>query len=56
MICLALPVLGVKKMDPRPFGSIGFGVLMINITCGLMYLLVFVFLVHRMLKLIGPRH
>jgi hypothetical protein len=29
---------------------------MIDITCGLMYLLVFVFVVHMMLKLLGPRH
>jgi hypothetical protein len=29
---------------------------MINIICGLMYLLVFVFIIHRMLKLLGPRH
>jgi hypothetical protein len=33
-----------------------FWCLMSNITCGLMYLLVFVFVVHRMLKLLGPRH
>jgi hypothetical protein len=29
---------------------------MINITCGLMCLLVFVFVVHMMVKLLGPRH
>jgi hypothetical protein len=29
---------------------------MINATCGLICLLVFVFVVHRMLKLLGPRH
>jgi hypothetical protein len=29
---------------------------MINITCGLMYLLVFMFVVHRMLKWLGIRH
>jgi Na+-driven multidrug efflux pump len=33
-----------------------FWCLMINITCGLMCLLVFVFVVHRMLKLLGPGH
>jgi Na+-driven multidrug efflux pump len=33
-----------------------FWCLMINITCGLMCLLVFVFVVHRMLKLLGQRH
>jgi hypothetical protein len=32
-----------------------FWCLMINITYGLMRLLVFVFVVHRMLKLLGPR-
>jgi hypothetical protein len=29
---------------------------MINITCGLMCLLVFVFVVHRILNLLGPMH
>jgi hypothetical protein len=33
-----------------------FWCLMINITCGLICLLVFVFVVHRMLNLLGPRH
>jgi hypothetical protein len=37
-------------MDPRPFGSKGFGSLMINITYELIRLLVFMIIVHRMLK------
>jgi hypothetical protein len=43
---------------PRTIWLNRFWCLMINITCGLMYLLVFVFVfvVHRMLKLLGPRH
>jgi hypothetical protein len=43
-------------MDPRAIWLNRFWCLMINITCGLMHLLVFVFVVHRMLKLLGPRH
>jgi hypothetical protein len=45
-----------KENGPRAIWLNRFWCLMINITCGLMYLLVFVFVVHRMLKLLGPRH
>jgi hypothetical protein len=45
-----------KENGPRAIWPNKFWCLMINITCGLMCLLVFVFVVHRMLKLLGPRH
>ena len=47
-----------KENGPQVIWLNRFWCLMINITCGLMYLLVFVFVfvVHRMLKLLGPRH
>jgi hypothetical protein len=45
-----------KENGPRTIWLNRFWCLMINITCGLMCLLVFVFLVHRMLKLLGPKH
>jgi hypothetical protein len=46
----------VRKMDLRPFGLIDFWCLMINITCELICLLVSMFVVHRMIKLLGARH
>jgi hypothetical protein len=42
-----------KENRPRAIWLNRFWCLMINITCGLMCLLVFVFAVHRMLKLLG---
>jgi hypothetical protein len=45
-----------KENGPRAIWLNKFWCLMINITCGLMCLLVFVFVVHMMLKLLGPRH
>jgi hypothetical protein len=45
-----------KENGPRAIWLNRFWCLMINITCGLMYLLVFMIVVHRMLKLLGPRH
>jgi hypothetical protein len=45
-----------KENGPRAIWLNRFWCLMINITCGLMCLLVFVFVVHRMLKLLAPRH
>jgi hypothetical protein len=45
-----------KENGPRAIWPNRFWCLMINITCGLMYLLVFVFVVHRMLKLLVRRH
>jgi hypothetical protein len=45
-----------KENGPRPIWLNRFWCLMINITCGLICLLVFAFVVHRMLKLFGPRH
>jgi hypothetical protein len=44
-----------KENGPKAIWLNRFWCLMINITCGLMCLLVFVFAVHRMLKLLGPR-
>jgi hypothetical protein len=56
----------VGLVNPGPRGCKGnghwaiwlnmFWCLMINITYGLMNLLMFVFVVHRMLKLLGPSH
>jgi hypothetical protein len=45
-----------KENGPRTIWLNMFWCLMINITCGLMTLLVFVFVVHMMLKLLGPRY
>jgi hypothetical protein len=45
-----------KENGPWTIWLDRFWCLMINITCGLMCLLVVVFVVHRMLKLLGPRH
>jgi hypothetical protein len=45
-----------KENGPRTIWLNRFWCLIINITCGLMCLLVFVLVVHRMLKLLGPRH
>jgi hypothetical protein len=45
-----------KENGPRVIWLNRFWCLMINITCGLMCLLVFMIVVHRMLKLLGPRH
>jgi hypothetical protein len=45
-----------KKNVPRAIWLNRFWCLMINTTCGLMCLLVFMFVVHRMLKLVGLRH
>jgi hypothetical protein len=45
-----------KKNGPRAIWLNRFWCLMINITCGLICLLVFVFVAHRMLKLLGPSH
>jgi hypothetical protein len=45
-----------KENGPRAIWLNRFWCLMINITCGLMCLLVFIFVVHRMLKLLGLRH
>jgi hypothetical protein len=42
-----------KENGPRAISPKRFWCLMINITCGLMCLLVFVLVVHRMLKLFG---
>jgi hypothetical protein len=42
-----------KENGPRAIWPNRFWCLMINITCGLMCLLVFMFVVHRMLKLPG---
>jgi hypothetical protein len=47
---------GCKENGHRAIWLNRFWCLMINITCGLMCLLVFVFVVHMMLKLLGPRH
>jgi hypothetical protein len=45
-----------KENGPLAIWLNGFWWLMINITYGLMCLLVFVLVVHMMLKLLGPRH
>jgi hypothetical protein len=47
-----------KENGPRAIWLNRFWCLMINIICGLTCLLVFVFVfvVHKMLKLLGPRH
>jgi hypothetical protein len=45
-----------KENGPHAIWLNRFWCLMINITCGLMCLLVFVFIVHMMLELLGPRH
>jgi hypothetical protein len=45
-----------KENGPQAIWLNRFCCLMINITCGLMCLLVFMFVVHRMLKLLGLRH
>jgi hypothetical protein len=45
-----------KENGPQAIWLNKFWCLMINITCGPMCLLVFVFIVHRMLKLLGPSH
>ena len=45
-----------KENGPQTIWLNRFWCLMINITCGLMCLLVFMFIVHRMLKLLGLRH
>jgi hypothetical protein len=45
-----------KENGPRAIWLNRFWRLMINITCGLMCLLVFMFLVHRMLKWLGLRY
>jgi hypothetical protein len=45
-----------KENGPRAIWLNKFWCLMINITCGLMCLLVVLFVVHRKLKLLGPRH
>jgi hypothetical protein len=45
-----------KENGPRAIWLNRFWCLMINITCGLMCLLVFMLVVHRMLKLFGLRH
>jgi hypothetical protein len=45
-----------KENGPQAIWLNRFWCLMINITYGLMCLLVFVFVVHMMLKLLGPRH
>jgi hypothetical protein len=44
-----------KENGPRVIWLNRFWCLMINITCGLMCLLVFMFVVHRMLRLLGLR-
>ena len=46
---------GCKENGPRAIWLNRFWCLMINITCGLMCLLVFMFVVHRMLRLLGLR-
>jgi hypothetical protein len=45
-----------KENGPRAIWLKRFWCLMINITCGLMYLLMFMFVVHMMLNLLGLRH
>jgi hypothetical protein len=45
-----------EENGPRAIWLNRFWCLMINTTSGLMCLLVFVFVVHRMLKLLGPMH
>jgi hypothetical protein len=45
-----------KENRPQVIWLNRFWCLMINITCGLLCLLVFMFVVHMMLKLIGLRH
>jgi hypothetical protein len=45
-----------KENGPQAIWLNRFWCLMINITYGLIYLLVFMIVVHRMLKLLGPRH
>jgi hypothetical protein len=45
-----------KENGPRAIWLNRFWCLMINITCGLMSLLMFMFVVHRILKLLGLRH
>jgi hypothetical protein len=45
-----------KENGPWAIWLNRFWCLVINITCGLMCFLVFVFVVHTMLKLLGPRH
>jgi hypothetical protein len=45
-----------KENGPRAIWLNRFWCLMINIACGLMCLLVFLFVVHMMLKLLGLRH
>jgi hypothetical protein len=45
-----------KENGPRAIWLNEFWCLMINTTCELMCFLVFLFVVHRMLKKLGPRH
>jgi hypothetical protein len=55
--CIGLPGCGLcKENKPQAIWINRFWCLMINIICGLMCLLVFMFVVHRMLKLLGLRH
>jgi hypothetical protein len=53
---LQLPDWVCKENGPRVIWLNRFWCLMINITSGLMCLLLFMFVVHRMLKLLGLRH
>jgi hypothetical protein len=45
-----------KEYGPQAIWLNRFWCFMINITCGLMCLLVFMIVVHRMPKLLGLRH